>query len=58
MTPNRIQFIDGAPIEKTQVKQLWLVMFVGAAPSDSRARLLFYLHRSQWLKSSFKMSDK
>lgn len=32
-----IRFIDGVPIEKTQVKQLWLVVFAGTVPSDPRA---------------------
>ena len=32
-----IRFIDGVAIEKTQVKQLWLVVFAGTVPSDPRA---------------------
>lgn len=33
----RIRYLDGVPIEKTQIKQLWLMVFVDAVPSDPRA---------------------
>lgn len=33
----RIESIDGVPIEKTRIKEIWIVVFTSGTPKDSRA---------------------